>query len=97
MAPDGGSRLSMPDKVTSYPAGRGRRFAFTLFIAFAALASIAAWRGRDTVFFVFGSLAAAFALAGLAVPALLQPVERAWMSFARALSRITTPIFMGIV
>ena len=97
MAPHGGSRLSMSDKVTSYSAARGRRFAFTLFLAFAVLGAIAAWRGRDTVLFVFGSLAAAFVLAGLIVPASLEPVERGWMSFAHALSRITTPIFMGIV
>jgi hypothetical protein len=87
----------MPDSLDSYSAARGRRFAITLFVAFGVLASIAAWRGRDTALLVFGSLAAAIAIAALVAPASLQPVERAWMSFAHALSRITTPIFMGIV
>lgn len=81
----------------SYTPARGRRFAVTLFVAFAVLALIAAWRGRETVMFVFGSLAAAFAISGIAAPGSLQPIERAWMAFAHALSRITTPIFMSIV
>lgn len=87
----------MPDSRNSYSAARGRRFALTLFIAFGVLALIAAWRDRDTALLVFGSLAAALGVSGLAAPASLQPIERAWMSFAHALSRITTPIFMGIV
>ena len=87
----------MPDSSNSYSAARGRRFAVTLFIAFAVLALIAAWRGRETALVVFGSIAVVLAISGLAAPASLQPVERAWMSFAHALSRITTPIFMGIV
>ena len=36
-------------------------------------------------------------LAGLIVPRALGPVERAWMGFALLLSKVTTPIFMGIV
>ena len=87
----------MTDSSKSYSAARGRRFALTLFIAFAVLAVIAAWRDRETALFVFGALAAALAISGLAAPASLQPVERAWMSLAHALSRLTTPIFMAIV
>jgi hypothetical protein len=97
MARNGATRLTITNSPTSYSVARGRRFALTLFIAFAILALIAAWRQRETVLLIFGSLAAAFAIAGLAAPASLGPVERAWMSFAHALSRITTPIFMGIV
>ncbi len=37
------------------------------------------------------------ALAGLIIPAHLAPVQRGWMGFAHALSKVTTPIFMGIV
>ncbi len=46
---------------------------------------------------VLAALSAAFGVAGLAVPARLQPVERAWMGLAHLLSKVTTPIFMGIV
>jgi hypothetical protein len=38
-----------------------------------------------------------FFLAGALAPTRLGPVERAWMSLAHAISRITTPVFMGIV
>ncbi len=75
----------------------GRRFAFTLGFAFALLALITWWRGRDNPPVVFGVLAAVILISGLAVPAALEPIERAWMALAHALSRITTPIFMGIV
>ncbi len=80
-----------------YSAAMGRRFAFTLASAFALLALITWWRGRDAPPVVFGALAVLLVLCGLAVPAALEPVERAWMALAHALSKITTPIFMGIV
>jgi hypothetical protein len=46
---------------------------------------------------VFATLAAIFFLAGLIAPTRLGPVERAWMGVAHAISRVTTPLFMGIV
>jgi hypothetical protein len=42
-------------------------------------------------------IAGALTLGGLVIPGSLGPVYRAWMGFAHALSRVTTPIFMGIV
>jgi Saxitoxin biosynthesis operon protein SxtJ len=87
----------MTQSSTAYSAAKGRRFGFTLAIAFGAIALFAAWRERDTPLLIFGSLAAAMALGGIAAPASLEPVERAWMAFAHLLSKITTPIFMGIV
>ncbi len=80
-----------------YTSQRGRRFAFTLAAAFALIAAIVLWRGRDTPALVIGSISAALLVAGAAVPARLGPVERAWMGFAAAISRVTTPIFMGIM
>jgi len=78
-------------------AAEGRRFAFTLAAAFAVLAGIAQWRGRERVAIVFAVLAGLFLIAGLVAPSQLGPVERAWMGLARAISKVTTPIFMGIV
>jgi hypothetical protein len=46
---------------------------------------------------VFAAVAGAFALGGLLVPGKLGPVHRGWMGLAHAISRVTTPIFMGIV
>ena len=46
---------------------------------------------------VFGAFAAVLFLLGLLVPQKLEGVEKAWMSLAHVISRVTTPIFMGIV
>ena len=75
----------------------GRRFAWTLAGAFAVLGGIAWWRGRERAAVIFAGIAAVFFLAGLIAPTRLGPVERAWMALARAISRVTTPLFMGIV
>ena len=42
-------------------------------------------------------LALALAVAGLTIPMSLRPVYRGWMRFALLLSKITTPIIMGII
>lgn len=75
----------------------GRKFAFPVGLAFLALAAVLLWRESETVWKVFTGLGTALILAGLIIPARLGPIYRAWMRFAFALSRITTPIFMGIV
>ena len=38
-----------------------------------------------------------FLIAGLAIPTMLTPVERGWMALAHAISKVTTPIVMGII
>ena len=73
----------------------GRKFAFTLTAAFGVLAGVGWWRGSSRGALVFGVLACAFALGGLLLPGKLGPVYRAWMGMAHAISRVTTPIFMG--
>jgi hypothetical protein len=75
----------------------GRKFAFTLAAAFGVLAGVSWWRESPRALLVFAVVAAAFALGGLVAPGNLGPVYRAWMGFAQALSRVTTPIFMGLV
>jgi hypothetical protein len=75
----------------------GRKFAVTLAAAFGVLAGIAWWRASPRATLVFGAIAGAFALGALLVPGKLGPVYRAWMGFAHALSKVTTPIFMGVV
>jgi hypothetical protein len=94
MARGGGLADGSPARLS--PA-EGRRFALTLAAAFGALAALLWWRERGTVAAVLGMVAAAFALAGLLVPGRLGPVYRGWMGFAHAISRVTTPIFMGVV
>ncbi len=36
-------------------------------------------------------------VAGFVIPTLLGPVERAWMQLAHLISRVTTPIVMGVM
>jgi hypothetical protein len=76
----------------------GRKFGFSVGGAFLVIAGILwFWRGHVTVPVVFGSLGTLLVLAGLIVPGRLGPIYRGWMGFALLLSKITTPIFMGIV
>jgi hypothetical protein len=78
-------------------ASEGRRFAATVGLAFVALSGIALWRGHRTPAVVAAALGTLLALAGLAAPAALGPVYRGWMRFALAISKVTTPILLGIV
>ncbi len=74
-----------------------RRFALAVGGAFVVLGAAGAWRGRATAAAAFGVLGGALLVAGLAVPARLGPVYVAWMGLAHAVSRVTTPIFLGVI
>jgi hypothetical protein len=78
-------------------AAEGRKFGLTVGIAFAVFGAILLWRGKTTLATVLLALGGVLVLAGLVVPTLLGPVERAWMGLAHLISKVTTPIFMGIV
>ena len=75
----------------------GRKFGLTVGAAFLALGGLLAWRGRATGSAVCLALGGALGLAGLLLPARLGPVHRAWTALGQLLSKVTTPIFMGIV
>jgi saxitoxin biosynthesis operon SxtJ-like protein len=77
--------------------GEGRKFGLTVGGAFLALAGLLWWRGRVVGALVCAVLGGVLVLAGLIVPARLGTVHRAWMGFGRLMSRVTTPLFMGIV
>jgi hypothetical protein len=78
-------------------AAQGRRFGLTVGGAFLALALLAWWRGHPTLATILGAPGGALALAGLVIPSYLGPVERGWMKLALAISRVTTPIVMGVM
>ena len=78
-------------------AAAGRRFGLTVGGAFAVFAGIAWWRGHPTTFSVLGTLGTVLIVAGLVIPTHLGPVERAWMALAHAISKVTTPIVMGVI
>ena len=82
---------------TRLTAAQGRRFGLTVGGAFLVFTGIAWWRGHPTTTMVLGSLGGALTLAGLVIPTLLGPVERGWMALAHAISKVTTPIVMGVM
>ena len=75
----------------------GRRFGFSVGTSFLAIAVIVWWRGRPGAAGVLAALGVALALAGFSLPESLGPIERAWMTMAHAISKVTTPIVMGIM
>jgi len=78
-------------------AAEGRRFGLSVGTSFLAIAVIVWWRGRPAAAGVLAALGVTLALAGLAIPARLGPIEQAWMTLAHAISKVTTPIVMGIM
>ena len=74
-----------------------RSFALTVGAALAVLGAIAFWRDRLWTALVLCGVSTLLTLSGLTVPDVLAPVERAWMALARVMSKVTTPVFMGIV
>ena len=82
----------IPARLTS---AQGRRFGLTVGGAFLVFAAIAWWRSHATLTSVLGALGGVLVLAGLVIPTLLGPVERAWMKLAHLISKVTTPIVMG--
>jgi hypothetical protein len=65
--------------------------------AFLVLGAIGWWRGHEILPPVLAGLGVVLWGAGLVAPTRLAPVNKAWMGLAHAISRVTTPVFMGIV
>jgi amino acid transporter len=76
---------------------QGRRFGLTVGGAFLVFAAIAWWRGHPTTTTVLGTLGGVLSIAGLIIPGYLGPVESAWMKLAHLISKVTTPIVMGVM
>lgn len=75
----------------------GRRFGLLVGGALLLLAAVSLWRGHTVTPWVLGALGGALALAGIAIPGQLSGVHGAWMRLALVISKVTTPLFMGIV
>jgi hypothetical protein len=87
----------MEMELTKFTPAEGRKFGLTVGGAFAALATLLWWRDSEVAWKVLATIGALLMLGGLLVPGLLGPIYRGWMRFALALSKITTPIIMGII
>jgi hypothetical protein len=66
-------------------------------LAFAVFAGVAAWRGHAVAWKLLGALSVTLLFAGAVTPTILGPVRRGWMALAHLLSKVTTPLVMGIV
>jgi len=75
----------------------GRRFAFTVGIAFLVMGGISAWRGHQLPPKILWGLGGALLLAGVVVPGRLTGVHNGWMKLATAISKVTAPIMVGAV
>jgi surface polysaccharide O-acyltransferase-like enzyme len=82
---------------TRLSAAEGRRFAFTVGIAFLALAALLWWRVNIVASALAASVGLLLMLSGALVPHRLGPLHSGWMRFALAISKITTPVLMAIV
>jgi hypothetical protein len=65
--------------------------------AFAAAGAFLLWRGATTAAGVTGTVSVLLVSGALVAPAALIPVERGWMAMAHAISRVTTPIVIGVL
>jgi hypothetical protein len=75
----------------------GRKFGLLVGGAFLLLGVLLWRRTHLTAAYVAATLAVALIVGGLAVPAQLGPVYRAWMALAKSISKVTTPVFMSVI
>ena len=74
-----------------------RKFVFTVSAAFVVLAGVLMLRGRAMSAMVPAGLAALLMLVSVLLPGVIPVVHRGWMAGAHAMSRVTTPVVLGIV
>ena len=81
------------------PVSRRELRAFGLSVggAFVVLGAVAWWRARPGAGVAFAALGLCLVVVGASAPLALRHVHRSWMALAYAISRVTTPVFMGIV
>ncbi|MDQ4079190.1 MAG: SxtJ family membrane protein [Gemmatimonadota bacterium] len=61
------------------------------------IAALMKWRGLSSLAVAFAILGALLGAGGLSLPRHLGPVQRGWMALALAISKVTTPVVMGLV
>ena len=94
MEGDGRLEKGIPARLS--PA-EGRKFGWLVGAAFLALGGVSWWRGHDRMATVMGAVGGLLGAGGLLFPGQLGPVYRAWMGLAKAISKVTTPLVLGIL
>ena len=84
----------IPARLTS---AEGRKFGLTVGGAFIVFCMLFWWRGHAYVAAVLCFLGSGLVAGGLILPTRMGGILRMWMGLAHAISRVTTPIIMGIV
>jgi hypothetical protein len=87
----------MNSSSTEFTASDGRKFGFPVGGAFLVLAGVLFWREKPTLWRIAAGLGGSLVLAGALIPSYLGPIHRGWMKLALVISKVTTPVFMGIV
>lgn len=83
--------------VARLTAAEGRAFGLPVGGAFLLMAVLLAWRNHVASSRLAGVLGVALTLAALTIPTHLGPMYRRWMGLAGVLSKVTTPVFLGII
>lgn len=73
-----------------------RNFGFTIGIALSVLAGLLWWKDKDT-YPIFIVLSLAFIFFGLVLPAILRPLQKAWMTLAVILGWFMTRVILSIL
>jgi hypothetical protein len=73
-----------------------RKFGITIGIALGLLGGLLWWKGKDT-YIIFEIIASIFILLGLALPVLLKPLQKAWMTLAVILGWFMTRVILSIL
>lgn len=73
-----------------------RNFGITFGIFLGILAGALWWKGKDT-YFIFVFLSLIFFFFGLVLPALLKPLQKAWMIFAVILGWFMTRVILSFL
>ena len=80
----------------SFSRSEGRKFGLQVGAALLVIAGVLWWRERVPPAMVLASMGGLLLVAGVTIPRKLGPIFRGWMRFAHVISKVTTPVFMGI-
>jgi hypothetical protein len=86
------------DELRAVKSGRAdlRKFGITMAVGLGVLGALFLWRGKGEPMIFFG-LGALFLLLGLVLPAVLRPIQRAWMAFAIVLGWVMTRVILAVL
>lgn len=73
-----------------------RKFGITMAIAFVLMGGFSWWRGKDYSF-IFLGLATVFIFLALAIPSLLKPIHKMWMTLAVLMSWFMTRVTLSVL